>query len=114
MYIINLPFVLSRHLHVFFSDVSQPGGTFSGQVHSKIDRPTELNEETRKPTDKPSFRKQLKSTRFFFFPSYFVRQNSSFEIGIVRENVDKVLYHPVAEIVLLLKEAGDREKPHQS
>lgn len=50
------------------SGVSQPGGTFSGQVHSKIDRLTKLKEETHKLTDKPAFRKpRLKSTRFFFF-----------------------------------------------
>lgn len=48
MYIINLSFFLSCHLHVSFSDVSQPGGTFSGQVHSKIDHLTELKEETHK------------------------------------------------------------------
>lgn len=32
----------------------------------------------------------------------FLRQISSFKIGIVWENVDKVLYHPVAEVVLFL------------
>lgn len=36
-----------------------------------------------------------------------LRQISSFKIGIVWENVDKVLYHPVAEVVLFLRIRAD-------
>lgn len=33
----------------------------------------------------------------------FLRQSSSLKVGIVRENVNKILYHPVAEVILFLR-----------
>lgn len=64
-----------------------------GRVHSKIDFLTALKRDR---TNKLALEKHYKGC------FCLLRQSSSFKVGIVGENVNKILYHPVAEVILFL------------
>lgn len=63
-----------------------------GRVHSKIDFLTALKRDR---TNKLALENITKGV-------FVLRQSSSFKVGIVGENVNKILYHPVAEVILFL------------